>query len=870
MDVVDYINDNSSGSSHSTPEEHEDFTRFVESYPRSVPETHGEGRTRFEQWRHDARQSETSRFAPFDNEDEWDLIRWMGQNLGHNQIEDFLKLRTVRCDLSVGSKYTFFQKVDSLPSSQQWLYDDITVVGDRKGEDGKFMTERVEVWRRDPLECVRELIGNPEFRDSMGYTPEKVFADMGRNVRIYDEMWTGDWWWERQTKLPGNATIAPVILASDKTMLTQFRGDQVAWPVYLSIGNIAKETRRKVSARATVLVGYIPVTKLECYSKGPERSLAGYRLFHRCMRTILEPLLEAGKQGEMMMCADGRIRRVFPLLAAYIADHPEQCLVVNVKESFCPKGKVDSKKRGELCECLLRTVDETMTVLQNHKDEKEDERFTSQGLRPIYEPFWKDFPHCNMFECITPDILHQLHKGVFKDHLMAWVTKIVGEEELDRRFKAMAKLPGLRYFKKGISGVSQWTGAEHKEMQKVIVGLLAAAVSEEVMAAVQALVDFIYYAQFHVHTDITLGRLCEALETFHANKAVFERLGIRDHFNIPKLHAILHYLEFIRQRGCLDGFNTELSERLHIDFAKEAYRAGNHHDYIAYMTLWLLRQEKLHLRQTYLEWLARQEFQESLTGQAEEPLLEHESDPSNEGLDAVVQALPRYSLAKKCAYPRRSVATLQSDYGAHQFHPAMYTFVRENFPNSPVRPTSYTSYDVYRQLKVLRAWNPYIGNKIQYDRIRAIPAVPEKGRKRAVPGAFDTALVVADLSAKRSYLGLRAARVRVIFNLLPQFLPPGQSPQPLAYVEWYTPFTRVDPQTRMHYVARSTRNRLPNASVVKMEDIVAPCHLIPRCNAKIDHSWSSDNILEVATHFFVNPYISIDVFSSSGLYTRYC
>lgn len=66
--------------------------------------------------------------------------------------------------------------------------------------------------------------------------------------------------------LPKGATIVPVILASDKTHLSMFSGDKQAWPVYLTIGNIAQDIHRKPSERAMVLLGYLPVTKLHCFA----------------------------------------------------------------------------------------------------------------------------------------------------------------------------------------------------------------------------------------------------------------------------------------------------------------------------------------------------------------------------------------------------------------------------------------------------------------------------------------------------------------------------------------------------------------------------------------------------------------------------
>ncbi|TFK79293.1 hypothetical protein K466DRAFT_474031, partial [Polyporus arcularius HHB13444] len=91
------------------------------------------------------------------------------------------------------------------------------------------------------------------------------------------------------------ATVAPIILTSDKTHLTVLRGDKTAWPVF-TIGNINKSIRRKPTAHATILLGYIPVAKLKCFSSG-QRSEAGYRLFHSCMAKMLQPLIEAGQTG---------------------------------------------------------------------------------------------------------------------------------------------------------------------------------------------------------------------------------------------------------------------------------------------------------------------------------------------------------------------------------------------------------------------------------------------------------------------------------------------------------------------------------------------------------------------------------------------
>jgi hypothetical protein len=74
----------------------------------------------------------------------------------------------------------------------------VKVEGDRVGDGGEMLSEDLELWMRDPVECVKELVRNPAFKDLMSFVPDRVYADENGTNRIYDEMWTVDWWWKTQ------------------------------------------------------------------------------------------------------------------------------------------------------------------------------------------------------------------------------------------------------------------------------------------------------------------------------------------------------------------------------------------------------------------------------------------------------------------------------------------------------------------------------------------------------------------------------------------------------------------------------------------------------------------------------------------------
>ncbi|KIJ09099.1 hypothetical protein PAXINDRAFT_45449, partial [Paxillus involutus ATCC 200175] len=356
-------------------------------------------------------------------------------------------------------------------------------------------------------------------------------------------------------------------------------------------------------------------------------------------------------------------------------------------------------------------------------------------------------------------------------NVVSWCTEIIGAKELDMRFKAMTPYAGLRHFKKGISKRKQWTGADQKELQRVFLGVIAGVVDECVLAATRGILDFIYYAQYQSHTEASLEKMEDSLKLFHENKQAFVDLGVRDHFNIPKLHSMVHYAMSIWLLGSTDGLNTELPERLHIDLAKRAYRASNRCDYVIQMTRWLQRQDSIYLQDLYLAWHP----------------------------EVVQSRVGRYYLPSTCPLPNIPISAIQDGHRAPLLIPALDTFLREAFPlaHNHIQVRPYDRLDVFKYALILAPSRHHLSDTKRFFKIRAAPEVlPRDARKKPTPAVFDMALVIEDpvIWDGVGMQGGRVGQIKVIFKL-PSFL--GKTKHPLVYIHWFRPLQSFDNRSRM-------------------------------------------------------------------------
>jgi hypothetical protein len=58
--------------------------------------------------------------------------------------------------------------------------------------------ERLEFYSRDVIQCIRSLYGDPSFAQELTFVPERHYTSHERTCRVYNEMYTGDWWWSVQ------------------------------------------------------------------------------------------------------------------------------------------------------------------------------------------------------------------------------------------------------------------------------------------------------------------------------------------------------------------------------------------------------------------------------------------------------------------------------------------------------------------------------------------------------------------------------------------------------------------------------------------------------------------------------------------------
>jgi len=128
---------------------------------------------------------------------------------------------------------------------------------------------------------------------------------------------------------------------SDQTHLSNHSGDKKAWPVYLTLGNLVATRRNRPGAFGVLLLALLPVPpKLTKSSADHLQRQINADTVRGIFELLFEPLQNVALEGVYIDCADGKVRRCFPILSVGIADHMENVAIHRIKSNVCTKCEV--------------------------------------------------------------------------------------------------------------------------------------------------------------------------------------------------------------------------------------------------------------------------------------------------------------------------------------------------------------------------------------------------------------------------------------------------------------------------------------------------------------------------------------------------
>ncbi|KAF8958618.1 hypothetical protein BDZ97DRAFT_1841060 [Flammula alnicola] len=775
-----------------------------------------------------------SDYAPYQNRADFELANFLfnKNQMPGSQIDELLNIWAARStsDPPFADHKDLYRTIDAtVLGDAPWSSFSVTYSGPQPAEGEEippWMVSEYEVWHRDPRVVMQQQLSNPDFNDGIHYAPFQETDASGE--RKWQDLMSGNWAWKQ----------ADTIAEDPETHGAMFvPGQTEYYPLYASLGNVHNSVRR-AHRNAVTIIGFLAIPKTDReYADDDQFRKFRRQLFHSSLAAILEPLKPGMSKPEVVLCPDGHYRRAIYGLGPYIADYPEQCLLGCIVQDWCPR-----------CTAFPHDLDGKAGLRSNaHRDALIDalslkSAWADYGYVGDVIPFTADFPRADIHELLTSDLLHQVIKGTFKDHLVTWVGEYLvikhGKTgaaaimaDIDRRIAAVPSFPGLRRFPEG-RGFKQWTGDDSKALMKVYLPAIVGHVPAQMVQALAAFLDFCYLVRRWVHTEATLCEIDDALVRFHKHRKIFEDEGIRpDGLSLPRQHSLVHYKTVIQLFGSPNGLCSSITESKHIKAVKEPWRRSSHYKALGQMLLTNQRLDKL--AASKVDFIAR--------GMLSGPLpvagvvLEAVDDDDGDDDDSVAgpRVMAEVFLART---PARGYPTQPSSLAQYLNLPESPTFLHliqtflfdQLHPNAPnpsfeqplnVLPTFNGRIKVFHSAvaEFFAPSDPAGVGGMHRERIRATTMWRGEGPRH------DCLFATKDPDLK-GMRGLHAARAILFFSF--KF---NHILYPCSLVQWFSAVGEEPcPETGMWMVERDwEEDGTQSMGVIHVDSIVRGAHLIP-------------------------------------------
>ncbi|KAL1700589.1 hypothetical protein EV121DRAFT_295055 [Schizophyllum commune] len=445
------------------------------------------------------------------------------------------------------------------------------------------------------LPVVRDILEDEAFADRIHAYPERRYVARpgGGIMRVWDELSSGDDWWEMQFKLGPLAFVIFVQLYVDATHVTSF-GNIKYWALYLWVGNVPKADRNDSGGRGRAqLIGFLPTVHGLRTDKSDDLAAHRAHVYHKAYTLLFSDVKSTVEFG---CCLNSNVINFHvkghPICMVASCDYEEMCRVAGIlgPQSFfpCPMCLIHADELWDLSvQWPKRTVEGTKKLLRKAErcetKQGRKEILSRQSLRLLPNTFIEVFGrHFSIFDTFVLDPLHQIEQGEWGRHWWRWLLECLDDKALDsidRGFKDCTRFPGVHHFRHGITELKYITGNEQGQILRYIgihlLGKFKKEYEPTILQALRALaVIHLLTKSFKIHTEATLDDLDRHISKYDVATREIREADIGIEFNWPKHHSFTHASDIIRRKGLCDNYETGLGERLHPQLKRDFKRSS--------------------------------------------------------------------------------------------------------------------------------------------------------------------------------------------------------------------------------------------------------------------------------------------------------
>ena len=403
-------------------------------------------------------------------------------------------------------------------------------------------------------------------------------------------------------------------------------------------------------------------------------------------------------------------------------------------------------------------------------------------------------------------------------------------------------------------------------------------VPKEVIQTFNAFLNFYYLVRRNTLDEDDLVEIQDALDRFYVARSVFQRLGVRDGFSLPRQHAMKHYPTHIKNFGAPNGLCSSITESAHIPFVKQPWRRSSRNEPMEEMLLINERIDKLAAART--DFVQRGMLVDDRRKINHGPTIEGSDEaengpvdgPTSNGVTALAQT------ASKCTLPIS--CSSETEHDVDKVHPSLCSLgvilLQEDLPTLVRKYLYYRRHpsSTIRPHQLLPHECPTTGSRVSrvqtYNTATSLFYAPSNrcgsgGMFREViravnywgmgeiPGPrYDCAYVAKHGTPGAGMCNLQVARIRSFFSFEYEL-----ETHCCALVHWYRLWREdPDPDNGMYIIQPDMVGGYRNMAVISVDSIIRAAHLLPIFDeTRLDHSLNYTHSLDVFKAFYVNHFI---------------